>query len=855
MDQVVGLRLAGRHLEQPDARHHGVSWVEYLRTRIDAAWRPVEFDYGTLMFVPVANHGDTRLTLCARTGCGIHLDGGRVCSTCRRDYTAFKALGGELSQLAWAAQAEPRVHVERVTGCAVPQCPRPHRQRALCLGHYVPFKSWIGPVALGDADAVDRWLKATSPEPLRRKAECITGCGREGELVGLCTIHDTAYRGWAKRTQLGDRPSRELWLDTYYEPPFDHSGTTLAQRTVTPFALLPEPVRWELLYAVQERDRQGRLLSPVHVRSAYQKLRQAGTQTLVGLVGLGLGYNPRHNRGAMYNQWQRHVEEAHRAWSGVDERDPRIVYMRDLRLHRHHVGIGPNAKVDLRSISQDWIVEALQLWWGETSRGFAQVKRMAAVWVVASGVLAERGTALASLGSQDMDAVVDKLFMRWDSSKEQSRGTTSLRELLEFARRRDEFADTWGQIPGRFAIDKARHRPTGSKSPARSGDEPFRFVPQPIIEHLMNCLGLLTRNDQYTGQPDAYRTAEARAMLYMHERCGRRSSETVKLLDNCVSYDDAGDPYLEWTRGKPPYTKGKRVPIHQETHDVIRDWQMIKSEHGVSSKWLFPNIDTNSTVDTHWATDYLNRRLAELIEQVMTSARFERPVEGSDGNLILFDIRTIDPYSFRHAFAQRYADATDENGRPTTPPDVLQDLMGHVSFNTTMAYYEVSAKRRRKALDAVPPRRLNIRGEAVRVDRERDRFTQVAVSGGHCSEPQNVAQHGHGCMVDHACESCPFFLVDPLEREYMDAKRQALKVKLERARAIKAQQHLLDHYAARIKDCTTIIDGVDAYIEGLEPQERAALRTALESMAEVRRLSTAARAIDLRALLGNKGTP
>jgi hypothetical protein len=41
-------------------------------------------------------------------------------------------------------------------------------------------------------------------------------------------------------------------------------------------------------------------------------------------------------------------------------------------------------------------------------------------------------------------------------------------------------------------------------------------------------------------------------------------------------------------------------------------------------------------------------------------------------------------------------------------------------------------------------------------------------------------------MLSHACESCPFFRVDPLEREGMVAKRFELKVQLERATVIGA---------------------------------------------------------------------
>jgi hypothetical protein len=96
-------------------------------------------------------------------------------------------------------------------------------------------------------------------------------------------------------------------------------------------------------------------------------------------------------------------------------------------------------------------------------------------------------------------------------------------------------------------VSMARHRPHGEGPRSASNvDEPFRFVPQPIVDWLMDHLHLIDR-------ADAYATAEGRAMLFVHERCGRRTGETVSLADDCISYDSQGAPYLEWQRGKPPH--------------------------------------------------------------------------------------------------------------------------------------------------------------------------------------------------------------------------------------------------------------------------------------------------------------
>ncbi|GAA4091914.1 tyrosine-type recombinase/integrase [Nocardioides kongjuensis] len=814
-----------------------VSWESFLKERIDREWRPGEFDYDRLLFIPDLDSPHTSGTICQRPGCGIILSNDLTCPACRSEH---RRSGTDLSIKEWLAQVEPKVRTSPCLDCAVAGCPRTHEQFGLCNVHGQAFKNWRKKPTSGER--VEDWIAERSPVPLPAKAECLVGaCVRTSVISGLCRTHANNLRLWRKRNGQATDLTIEQWLSREMEPLFDaENRTTYSSIGATPFMLLPEPLRWEFLYTVQQRDRGGRQLSARHLRGAYLHHRQAGTTTVVGAKSFGRKVE--RYLAPLMDEWQRHVDTAHRQWSGTDDRDRRLIYLRDVELRKTQRTVGPNAVLDLRSIEQDWIIDAIHAWLAEAPRGYELAIQMRTAWVLASRTLTVRGTPLQALGAQDIDAIVTAIRERWDHEQYQHAMIRAVRVLLEFGRRHEDFKTTWWQIPARFVVDPARHRPNGAHKPrnVRNVDEPYRFVPQPVIEHVMNHLHLLDRRDPYW-------TAEARAMIYLHERCGRRTGETIRLVDDCISYDNDGAPYLEWVAGKPPYAPGKRLPIHQETHDVIRQWQAIKREHGVESKWLFP-ARRGTTLDKHWAYPYLGDRLDELIAAIQAEAPLTDPVEGVEGNLIYFDLDSIDPYSFRHAFAQRFADATDAEGRPTTPPDVLQDYMGHKNFNTTMAYYEVSAKRRKQALQAVPPRRLNLHGQAVPVDRERDTFTKVAVTLGHCTEPQNIAAHGHGCMVNHACESCPFFLVDPLERDGMSAKRQAIKVQLERARAINAQQHLLDHYEARIKDCTTIIDGIDAYVAGLPAAERQTIEGALHRLAEVRRLATMPRLINLRAV-------
>lgn len=837
------LRPASGFLTAPDEESAG-SWSEWLQGRIIRDWRPGQFDFDRLLYVPDPNDKHTAISVCVRPGCGILLPAALLCPSCRSEYRDVR---DEMSLEDFGKTPRVRV-VEMRYGCLIEGCERGHQHQGLCRNHLTTYRR-----AKAQADApltVEEWVSTSAARALPPTDKCLAEvCGRDqAGPDGLCTSHRTRYFQWLKETSDGQAgTSVDVWLQRDVEPPMDPDTlATYAAAAATPFALLPDPLRWELLYAVQQRDLEGRAnIRPFGIRSIYLHLRRNGWTTAVGMKDLNRKPDKNRYMNGMLSDMQRIIDAAHREWSGSDDRDPRILYWSELEVRQTSLKYGPGAKTDLTEIQQPWIYESIIDWAKRVPRGVFNIDHVGRVWTMADSVLRTRGTPTKALGVADMDAIVKALKERYRTKAAQKKAFHAITILIEYGHRSEELQHYWGQIPARFSIDPARHI-TDTDKGSRNEDEPFRFVPQPIIDWLMDHLHLIDRGDPYL-------TAEARAMIFLQERCGRRTGETLALADDCISYDNQGSPYLEWTRGKPPYGPGKRLPIHQETHDVIREWQRIKAEAGVKSKWLFPS-SAYATKDDHFRLKVLSSRISELIALVKQHAPFVGPVEGAEGNLVYFDMDSIDPYSFRHAFAQRLADATDADGRPTTPPDVLQDYMGHKNFNTTMAYYEVTAKRRKKALQGIAPRRLALHGKVVEVDRERDGFTKIAVTHGNCTEPQNVAAGGHFCMLEHSCESCPFFLVDPLERDGMVAKRHHIKVKLERAKAIKAQQHVLDHYEARIKDCTNIIDGIDAYIDGLPGEERDQIHEALDRMAEIRRRATAPRTIDLRGLLSG-GTP
>lgn len=812
-----------------------LTWSEHLSTRIDPHWRPGEYDHERLMLIPSPDNPRTRLQRCPREGCVHVLDRPRMCPSCTEEH----AMSPELSLEDFCARP---LTLRRDRRKCLVGCNRTTRRSGLCHSHAKHHQAYTS--RHGSRISVTEWIKLVRPKILAERPPCaIPGCPFDQLSAKLCSNHRSSAHYWVTTWNAAGRHPRadvDLWLRRSAEPVDEQTGQFMGTLRAVPFVVLDEPLRAELIYALQQRDTDAKAsLDPTALRHIYQAFRRAGVSTLIGSNPLEiaeLSTCTRHVR-ALAADCVRRVEAEHRAWSGRDDRNPRLIYLAELEVTDHHPP-GPNAVADLSGFTHDWLVESLVHWMRNARINTTTITRMVGAWRLADEVLSAHDKPPARLGSTDIDAIVRAIIAKWPSATEQRRRMAMLWMLIEYGHRVDELDHIWGAVSPRFGRKRATHKPNPRVSTGRDDDEPFRFVPQPLVDWLMDHLHLIERDTDY-------RTMEARALLFLLERCGRRPVEMVRLRNDCLSYDSSGHPFLEWERMKPPRRAGKRLPIHRETHDLIRQWQEVKTDCGIQSQWLFPSSRYRHR-DDPYRSGYLNARLRELVATVLEHAPYSGRVEGSEGNLIDYDLRTIDAYALRHAYAQRYADAVDADGRSTTPPDVLQALMDHKSFDTTMSYYEVGAKRRKKALAAIPPRRIDSSGKVVDVNPDRDGFTRVAVSLGQCEEPQNVALGGHGCMLDHACEACPFFRVDPLERDGMVAKRVDLKVQVERATVIGAPRHMIDHDQKRIDHCTDIITAIDDYLRALPAEEGATIRTALETMAEIRRRATSARRIDLR---------
>ena len=341
------------------------AWVDHLKGSIVRDWRPGEFDFETLVFTPDPDNPRTSAGYCVRSGCTTLLPRAAVCHSCRTDH---KRSGAALSLNEWALQADPPVRFVAKVGCVVGGCKRGHGGKGLCHSHHARFTKWAKK-QVGATD-VASWIAVVDPGPFSPLPRCRAGaCPRDTTRKnGLCHSHQAAYRKWERVGGVPGLPvDADTWVRTTREPPADRSLTTYSRSAAVPFGVLSEPVRWEFLYAIQQRDLGGGVLSTSDLRGTYRALLRRGCTSVVGQDLFGMTTD-NASRAGMLNEWQRHIDDAHRAWSGTDTRDPRIIYLRDLELTQSTLSVGPNAKVDLSPIRSEWIAQSRRSGWAWAAR-------------------------------------------------------------------------------------------------------------------------------------------------------------------------------------------------------------------------------------------------------------------------------------------------------------------------------------------------------------------------------------------------------------------------------------------------------------------------------------------------------
>ena len=183
---------------------------------------------------------------------------------------------------------------------------------------------------------------------------------------------------------------------------------------------------------------------------------------------------------------------------------------------------------------------------------------------------------------------------------------------------------------------------------------------------------------------------------------------------------------------------------------VPADWLTIQAHDQYVAERAF--IDPDHRSDFVGQARVINWH-RQFIDQIADKLR--------DDAVQPFPPAVVVPYCCRHSYAQRHADSG-------AAPDVLRDLMGHRTMQTTMGYYRITEVRVRRAVEQVALQQFDGQGRRVfhqindlpAEEHSRLRVGQVAVPFGICTEPTNVKAGGHACPYKFTCVGCGHFRSD-----------------------------------------------------------------------------------------------
>ena len=358
-------------------------------------------------------------------------------------------------------------------------------------------------------------------------------------------------------------------------------------------------------------------------------------------------------------------------------------------------------------------------------------------------------------------------------------------------------------------------------------DERGRALAQVIVDQLLDPAAL--DRLEATFDPDT------RAMIELQALVGRRTSELCGLRFDCLRVEEVLDetgsirpaPVLVHDMPKVAVRRF-HLPIDSQAAAIIRAQQERVQQRypdtPSSQLMLFPALTRNPRGVKPFNRVTFTERLRVWVHELPR-------LIGPDSRD--YDRADITPYSFRHTYAQRHADAG-------TPVEVLAALMGHKKLSTTQGYYRVTHKRKRKAVDQLAGLQVNRNGDRARPtvqrllesEHLRDAIGQVAVPFGICQEPTNVRAHGQACPFRHQCFGCTHFRTDPSFLPELRAHLGRLLADDERLRAVAPELEDWARHAAipsgeEITAVRQIIDRCEKVLVELPDVEQAATQDAI----------------------------
>lgn len=614
-----------------------------------------------------------------------------------------------------------------VEACAVPGCQRDVSSHGLCRAHRAGQRL--------RGISVQEYAAAPTRRALARLGPCqVAACprDRDGAQGAYCESHQARWLR-ARRGEPG--------LD---EPRWRVVTSPIVVTGQVSLAGLTPLVTAQVLYGLQQRTRSGVRTRIEVLRVLVQELRRARAGAVDALAErppATMGKEKRTVLGAL----ARHAQLALAA--------PETEQLKDVW---ELAVFGLRGRLTFTAISQPWLREALKVWaTDEMPRrrgdGAGRVMRslVTSVAQLSQSLRANRadyGDHPAALGRKDIESFLHRLtYLAGTGECSPDLRVKTCRDIKRMLARIRALGLT---RPGGPAAG------LGQDFILASGDipaepergEPGRDLPAQVMAQLVEQLPRLE------GGPSG---PQVRLAVELLMDTGRRPQEILRLRWDCLRRDPDGAPVLVYDNHKR-YRHDRRLPISQATADLITAQQVRVRERFpdtlLAELVLLPTAHANPDGARPISGGLLDLRHRTWVDQLPTL----RLQEGTE-----FDTAKIVPYSYRHTYAQRHADAG-------VAIDVLSELLDHRTLEVTRGYYRVGEEHRRAAVDTVTALSFDRHGNRIwrdartLLDSEHARYMvgEVAVPYGRCAEPSNVAAGGGACPVRFRCAGCDHFRTD-----------------------------------------------------------------------------------------------
>jgi integrase len=783
--------VAPEHEDVQTARLHALLDSEFLKRigwqQENLTWRPERTD-------PLCG-----FAVCQIAGCATVI--GHRRSLCHACTSKWRSSGLPLDEFVATHRRDAKERTEVL--CAVVGCQRPAKssRNRLCTTHLSHQAS--------SGRSVADFLTDPAVTPFPYPGLCrVRWCDwRRFSGYGLCQTHTKRVQALRRRDADVDI---EAWIAT--APP-RRDGRQVDMRG------LHSRVVAELLYGIQQRYRAGYVTELTRIRPLCNLAR---TQSLTSLTEL----QPRNiNDDKLLSSILKAVALA---LSTPESEWANDVWW--LQVFGHG-----NRTLDFTVLTQRWLRDLAKHWVSEEmprrrgdAVGGAMQQYLSSLSRLSDSLRLQRpdhGDDPAALGRADITAYLNRLAYLESaatiSANMRATDCVAVKRVLADMRNRGK------RVPGALAsVLPAEFTVLAEDLPARdSGDEPGRALPESILKSLCDAIPALA---EQAGQ-------DIRVATELLIDTGRRPTEICRLPADCLHTGADGKSTLIYHDFKNNRAD-RRLAIPDATAEVIRQQQ-----RRVHDRFPDTPLDQVALIPAPRCNPNGTRRLATASLSVAHRTWIDSlpPLRTSDA--IVFPKATIVPYSYRHSYAQRHADAG-------VPPDVLRDLMAHRSMRTTQIYYRITGQRMRAAVEKVAACQFDRHGQRIWqqtqaiLDDEhvRLRVGQVAVPYGVCMEPSNVKAGGHACPFRFRCLGCGHFRTDASYLPELKNYLQTLLRDRERVRA----EHDLDDWArteatpsdVEITKLRQLIHRVEDSMHDLTDDEREQIHQAATTLRRTRQI-------------------